>query len=84
MAIYDIADILFGSECMYICLCTIKTPEILKPPYFVKRTDSRVLKVPKQYKVHSIFRMLVYYFRKIVHYNQWIQRPGILILLLSL
>ena len=35
-AIYDIADTLFSPKHIYICLCTIKTPEMWKPLYSVK------------------------------------------------
>ena len=33
----DIADTLLGSECICICLCTFKTPEMWKPLYSVKQ-----------------------------------------------
>ena len=55
---YIIADALFGPECNYVHLCTIKTPEMQKPPYSAKWTGSPVLTVPELYKIYSINRTL--------------------------
>ena len=44
--IYDIVDTLLGPKCIYISLCTIKTPEMQKPLYSIKQTGSPVPTVP--------------------------------------
>ena len=49
-AIYDIVETSFASECIYVCLCTIKTPEMRKPPYSIKQTGSPGSTVPELYK----------------------------------
>ena len=54
-------------KCIYICLWTIKTPEMRKP---LAAT------------VQKLCKTLVYRFCKIVHYFQWIQRPVIISILL--
>ena len=75
--IYDIADTLLGP----VCLCTIKTPEMQKPPYSVEQTVSPVPTVPELYKIHSIIQTLIHRFWKIVCHIQWIQRLGIILIL---
>ena len=70
-----------GPECIYICLCTINTSEMRKPPYSVKQTGSPILIVPELYKINSIIQMFVCHFCKVVHHLQWIQTPGIILVL---
>ena len=79
---YNNEDTLFGPKCIYICLCTTKTPEMCNLPYFVKWRGSPVLTVPELYKIHSVMQTLVYHFCKIVCHIWWIQRPGITLALL--
>ena len=52
-AINVIADTSFGPECIYICLCKIKTSEVWKLLYSIKWTGFPVSSVPEVYKIHK-------------------------------
>ena len=67
--------------CIYVCLSTIKTPEMGKPQYSIKQTGSPVPTVPELHEIYSISHMFVYQFCKIAHHHWWIQIPGIILAL---
>ena len=71
------SDTSFGSECIYVCLCTIKIPETWNRLYSLKWTNFPVPTVTELCKIHSLIQILIYCFCKIVHHLQWIQRLGI-------
>ena len=47
--VYNIADTSFDPECIYVCLCTIKSPEMRKPLYSVKWSGFPVPTLPELY-----------------------------------
>ena len=52
--IYSIVDTSFGPKCIYIQLCTIKTPEMQNPLHSVKQACSPVQTVPELCTIHLI------------------------------
>ena len=76
VAFYGIADACLQSpKCIYICLHTTKMWKYL---YSIKWTAPPVPTVLELYKIHSIIRMLISHFHKIVCHIQWIHTPGII------